>query len=71
MPSRSSNSTKSSGSASETQLADSIAGRLPVKTIDAGGRAQQPRDGMEGDLAGVRLAEGGEHLHATRDPPSP
>ena len=46
-------------------VAHSIAGGLPVKTLDAGGRAQQPRDGMEGDLAGVRLAEGGEHLHAT------
>ena len=40
-----------------------IAGLLPVKTLDTGGRAQQPRDGVEGDLAGVRLAEGGEHLH--------
>ena len=26
---------------------------------------------MEGDLAGVRLAEGGEHLHTTADAPSP
>ena len=45
--------------------AHSIAGGLLVKTLDAGGRAQQPRHGMEGDLAGVRLAEGGEHLHTT------
>ena len=39
-----------------------VAGSLPIKTVDTGGRAQQPRDGMEGDLTGVRLAEGGEHL---------
>src|SRR6202022_1453813 len=43
-------------------VADSIAGGRPVKTLDAGGRAQQPRHGMEGDLAGVRLTEGGENF---------
>ena len=34
-------------------VAHSIASGLPVKPLDAGGRAQQPRDGMEGDLVGV------------------
>ena len=41
------------------------AGGLCVKTIDAGARTQQPRHGIERDLAGVRLAESGEHLDTT------
>jgi hypothetical protein len=42
---------------------DPRAGGLRVKTLDAGDRTQQPRHGLERDLAGVRLAKGGEHLH--------
>jgi hypothetical protein len=34
-----------------------------VQTVDAGGSAHQARHDMEWDLAGVRLAESGEHLH--------
>ena len=63
MPSRSSNSSKSSGSASVTRSRTRSRAACCVKTLDAGGRAQQPRNGMEWDLAGVRFAEGGEHLH--------
>ena len=44
-------------------VAHSITGGLRVKTIDACRSAEQPRDGMEWGLTGVRLAEGGEHLH--------
>ena len=65
MPSRSSNSNKSSASASGSRSRTSVAGRLCVKTLDSGGCAQQPGDGVEGNLAGVRLAEGGEHLNTT------
>ena len=70
MPSKSSRSSKSSGSASLT-WARNIAGGLRAETLHSGGRAQQPRDGMEGDLAGVRLAEGGEHLDTTGSLPWP
>ena len=34
-------------------VSHSGAGRLPVKTLDAGGRPQQTRHGMKWDLAGV------------------
>src|SRR6476661_5576210 len=44
-------------------VAHSIAGGLRAKTIDACRSAEQPRDGMEWDLTGVRLAEGGEYLN--------
>ena len=57
MPSKSSSSSKSSGSASGTRARTRIAGGRGVETLNAGGRPQQPRDGMEGDLAGVRLAD--------------
>ena len=46
-------------------MTHTIAGFLPDKTLDTGGRAQQLCDGVEGDLAGVRLAEGAERVHAT------
>ena len=46
-------------------VAQSIPRGLPAKTINTEGRAQQPRDGMEGHLTGVRLAEGSEHLNTT------
>ena len=36
-----------------------------VKTLDFSGRAQQPGDGVEGNLRGVRLAEDGEHFNTT------
>jgi hypothetical protein len=42
---------------------------LWVKTGDARCRTQQPRDDMERDLAGVRFAEGGEHLLSCRADP--
>src|SRR4029078_8749269 len=56
----------SRGVSFRTPVAHSIARGLPVKTLDAEGRARQPRDGMEGDLTGVRLAECSEHLNTTR-----
>ena len=34
-------------------VAHSIASGLPVKPLDARGRAQQPCDGVKGDLVGV------------------
>ena len=43
-------------------VAHAIAGGLPVEPLDAGGGAQQPRDGVERDLTGVRFAVGGEHV---------
>lgn len=39
--------------------------RMCVKTLDFGGCAKQPGDGVEGNLRGVRLAEGGEHFNTT------
>jgi len=40
-------------------------GCMRVKTPDAGGRAQQPRHDVEGDLASVRFTKGGEHASRT------
>ena len=46
-------------------VAHPIASGLPVKPLDAVDHAQQPCHDMERDLAGVRLAEGGEYVGAT------
>ena len=44
---------------------DLRSGGMRVKTLDAGGRAQQPCHDVEGDLAGVRFTKGGEHASRT------
>ena len=59
------NNSKSSGSASGTRSRTRSRAACASRSSHAGGRTQQPRHGMERDLAGVRLAEGGEHLHTT------
>ena len=65
MPSKSSKSTKSSGSASGTRSRTRSRAACAPRPSTPVAAPQQPRDGVEGDLAGVRLAEGGEHLHTT------
>ena len=47
-------------------VAHTIAPVVFIKTLDAGGCAEQPRHRMEGDLAGARLTERGEHLGTAR-----
>ena len=53
MPSRSCEKQQVLGVCVGNAVAHSIASTLPIKPLDAGGRAQQPCHGMEGDLAGV------------------
>ena len=62
MPNKSSNSSRSSGSASGTRARTRARAAGVVEIAHAGGRAQQPRHHVKGDVAGVRFAEGGEHL---------
>ena len=62
MPSRSSKSTKSSGSASGTRARTCMRQLAGVQITHAGGCAQQPRHGVKRDVAGVRFAERSEHV---------
>src|SRR6476659_5325502 len=65
MPSRSSSSCTSSGSASGTRSRTRSRAVCPPRPSTPKA-ARQPRDGMEGDLTGMRLAECSEHLNTTR-----
>ena len=62
MPSRSSSSSRSCGSASGTCSRTRARAACAVEVGHAAARAQQPRHHMEGNVTGMRLAEGPKHL---------